>query len=83
MKYRKRDFVSERIGDELVVFDHETSRLIRLNGTAGYVWNSLKKPCTVNEVVAKAKKNFSEIPKGEIKKFINLLIKESVVEMVS
>lgn len=82
MKYQRKNLVSEQIGDELVLLNHETSRLIRLNHTAGFVWNLLKKPLTTKEIAEKICLNYAELDKQDIKNLLKTLIHEKIVEVV-
>ena len=82
MKYQKKNLVSEQIEDELMILDHETSRLIRLNHTAGFVWNSLKKPLTLKEIVQKAKKTYPDASEEDIRQCLKNLEKEKIIKTV-
>ena len=81
MKYQRKNLVSEQIGDELVLLNHETSHLIKLNQTASFVWNLLKKPLSSKEITDKILLNHTEVDRQDIKNLLKTLTHEKIVEL--
>lgn len=79
MKYQRKNLVSEQIEDELMILDHETSRLIRLNPTAGLIWSLMKEPLTFKEIIQKVIKTYPDAKKKDIALCLRDLKKEKVI----
>lgn len=82
MRYHRKELVSEKIEDNLVVLDHETSRVIKLNQTACFVWKLLKKPLTLKEIMQRVCSSYSGVSLGDVKPLLNTLVKEKIAELV-
>lgn len=82
MKYQRKDFVSEQIENELIVYDHETSRLIKLNTTAGFIWNMLGKPLPLRQILEKVCGVYSEVNPREVRDLLKTLTCEKVIRTV-
>ena len=84
------EFLMREIGDECVlvpvgqagVFENS---MLSLNATCGYLWKMFQTPCTVDQVIAKAKEDFdgpADMIERDIKNFVkeylkyNLLVEE-------
>lgn len=81
MRYQRKNLVSEQIEDELMILDHETSHLIRLNRTAGFVWNLLKKPITIKEIYLKVRGVYPDASSQDIGHCLKQLKKEKMIEV--
>lgn len=79
MKYQRKNLVSEQIDDQLILLDHETSRIIKLNSTASFIWNLLKRPLTIKEIVDKTTASYPDANTTEIKQLVKTLIKERII----
>lgn len=80
MRYQRKDLVAEQIGGELVIFDHKTSRIIRLNDTASFVWKLLKRPLAVSEIVKRVNSTYSIAGTQDIKTLLKTLLKEKILD---
>ena len=82
MKYKRKNLVSEQIDDELVIFDHETSRIIKLNHTASLIWKILKKRVTTKQLVSEAKKTYPDAEDKDIRWCLASLKKEKTIDSI-
>lgn len=81
MKYNRKNVVSEKIDDALVLLDHETSRLITLNLTASFIWGLLKKPITEKEIINKVNKTYPDAKKEDVLLCLRSLRSEKLVDV--
>jgi hypothetical protein len=49
-RFQKKKLIARRIGDELLLFDEETSTAHCLNGIAGEMWMACERQCSAVEV---------------------------------
>lgn len=79
MKYKRKNLVSEKVGDETLIIDHEKGRLITLNQTAGYIWDLLKTPKTEKEVLDSYTKKYGRDKARDSLKALKDLKKPGVI----
>ena len=48
--YKQNKLVSEKVGKDTLIIDHEKGFLITLNQTAAFVWDLLRRPKTELEI---------------------------------
>jgi Coenzyme PQQ synthesis protein D (PqqD). len=76
-------FIATELGDELVMMDVESGSYIRLNKTAREIWNYLKEPVMVDDLIAAllAKYNVEEEQcKAEVMDCLNRMETSLLVE---
>lgn len=81
MKYNRRNLVSEKINDYLVLLDHETGILVSLNSTASLIWGLLRKPITTKEIYHKVRKVYPDASSQDIGQCLKQLKKEKMIEV--
>jgi hypothetical protein len=80
VRYKRKDFVSEKIGEETVIIDHQQGRLITLNETASVIWHLLSRPLTESSIVARLVRSYSDVNKKEVSQSLKELKNQGLVE---
>lgn len=78
-KYQRKDLVFDKIGEEVLVIDHERGNLIRLNHSASFLWELLKTPKTINELSLGFINKFGKGKAADVKTGLKDLLNAKVV----
>jgi hypothetical protein len=79
---KKKEDVIERSGDELLLFDSSTGKLLEVNETGKTIWSMLNGEHTIKEIKDKLITEFEDVKdlNRDLKDFLNKLLEMDLIE---
>ena len=79
--YQQKNLVSEKVGEETLIIDHEKGNLITLNRTAGFIWDFIKQPKKQSQIVIAYAKRFGKEKENDAREGLLNLVKAKVTRV--
>ena len=79
-RFRQRKLIARRIGDELLLFDEETSTAHCLNGIAGEMWRACERESSVREVTEVSRPRWPDIEEGVVRASLSQMTAAGLLE---
>jgi len=77
--FKQKKFVSETVGSDILIIDHQQGLLITLNQTSSFVWNLLKTPKTKLEIIEKFSHKYGKDKSEDAKTALRKLLASGVI----
>ena len=79
-RFQQRKLIARRIGDELLLFDEQTSTAHCLNGIAGEMWMTCERESSAIEVIEVLRPNWPDIEEEVVWASLSKLAAEGLLE---
>jgi hypothetical protein len=79
-RFQQRKLIARRIGDELLLFDEETSTAHCLNGIAGELWTACERESSSVEVADVLRPRWPDIEEGVVRASLSQMAAAGVLE---
>ena len=81
---QNKDILQRKESGSLVIYNSNTGEPFTLNDTAENIWNLLKEPCSIDELLMKIKNNYIDDSKmkEDISDFLKNGIKNGVIDVL-
>lgn len=79
------NIITKKMADELIILDPLSGEIRKLNGTAAFIWQSIKSQTTIREIIRFVCRRFEVKPQvahRDILKFLKSYLKNGLIRIV-
>lgn len=77
-KYKAVSLATQVVGDQTIVLNHKTGKIVSLNQTSAKILSIIKRPLRPREVVSILAKEYSDVSKDDVCNLLKELVSEGL-----